>query len=590
MDTRRWPPRSRWQILLVIIAAGLAHGGCLRSTFYLDDFTQVVETDAVDHGRWYTCHLRAFTYLTYWLTWRLCGMSAPAFHAGNLLLHAAVSLAVLGFAREFLTDAARLPAPRAARIALGAALLFAVHPLCSEIPNYTRARDIALVSGCALLAGWAVMRWRREGRWRWLGAAAAAILAGTFSKEVGCIVAGGTAAFVWFAASPRRASAAPSWARRAAVGAGVAVAVGGLGWMLARWFPPFARVYYTARDSLTGPRFGWHVLTQSRVFWRYVARVFLPLRLCSDHQIAWTVSTADLAAWVSLAAWLALGALVGVGLVRARALSPPRAAAALGAVALLDLLHRLANVTGELMVEYRMYPVMTALCVLLAWGWDELASRLTARGGRWRPVAAWAGVGVLAACIGLSARRTLDWRSADTLAANVVAQYPLQARARQEGQEADLRAHRWQAALDRQAAIRQALDGQAAFNQAQSRRRYDPALATLTRVSSEGNDAEALARLGRWREARAHLAWLRGRMEANDLQEKMYWALFYYASGRVHDAAGERADALADLRDSAEMIPDFDFPERERRRIEAEKAEGGGRKAEADGEGEAAGR
>ena len=200
--------------------------------------------------------------------------------------------------------------------------------------------------------------------------------------------------------------------------------------------------------------------------------------------------------------------------------------------------------------------------------------------------AAWAGAGLLAAGVVLSARRTLDWRSADTLAANVVAQYPLQARARQEAQEADLRAHRWQAALDRQAAIRQALDGQAAFNQAQDRRRYDPALATLTRVSSEGNCVEALARLGRLREARARLAWLRGRMEANGLEEKMYWALFYYASGQLHDAASEKADALADLRDSEEMIPGFEFPERERRRIEAEgKTEGGRRKAEADGEG-----
>ena len=581
---------------MVVVAAVLAHGGCLRSTFYLDDFLQIVDTDKVDHGLWYTCHLRTFTYLTYWLTWRLCGMSAPAFHAGNLLIHVAVSLVVLGFAREFLTNAARLPATRAARIALGAALLFAVHPLCSEIPNYTRARDIALVSGCALLGGWAVLRWQRERRWRCLGAAAAAILTGTFSKEVGCIVAGGTATFVWFAGYPRRESAAPSWARRAAVGAGVVlvavfVATGGLGWVLARWFPSFVPVYNTARDSFSRsrPRFGWHVLTQSRVFWRYVARVFLPVRLCSDHQIAWTASAADLVAWFSLAALLALCAVVGVGLARAEALSPQRAASALGAVALLDILHRLANVTGELMVEYRMYPVMTVLCVLLAWGWDGLASRLAARGNRWQPAAAWAGAGLLVACVVLSARRTLDWRSSDALAANVVAQYPLQARARQEVQEADLRAHHWQAALDRQAAIRQALDGQAAFNQAQSHRRYDPALVTLTRVASEGNDVEALARLGRLSEARAHLAWLRGRMEANGLQEKMYWALFYYASGRVHDAAGERADALADLRDSEEMIPDFQFPERERRRIEG-KAEGGRRKAQAGGEGEAAGR
>ena len=559
--------------MLVLVVAALAHGGCLRSTFYLDDFTQVVDTDTVDHGLWYTRYLRTLTYLTYWLTWRLCGMSSPAFHAVNLLIHAAVSLVLLGFAREFLTDAARLPAPRAGRIAFGAALLFAVHPLCSEIPNYVRARDIELVSGFALLAGWAVLRWWREGRWRWLGTAGAAFLAATFSKEVGCVVAGGTIALVWFAArlprGPARPGPAPWWRARWLAASAVALAAFA-GWMLLHT-PLFERLFHGVRDSLINPWLGWHTLTQSRVFWRYVARVFLPVRLCSDHQIAWTISAADRVAWASLAGLLALCAAVGGVLVRAKPLSPERAAAVLGAVALLDILHRLGNVTGELMVEYRMYPAMTALCVLLAWGWDRLAARIAARGGRWRPAVAWAGAGLIAAGIALSARRTLDWRSADTLAANVVAQYPLQARARQEVQEADLRAHRWQAALDRQPAIRQALDGAAAFNRAQDRRRYDSGLAVLTRVASEGNDAQALARLGRLREARAQLAWLRGRMEANGLTDRMYWAMFYYASGLVHDAAGEKADALADLRDSNEMIPGFEFPERACRRIEAGK-------------------
>ena len=40
----------RWHLpaVLVILAALVAHGACLGSTFYLDDWTQVVANDGVD--------------------------------------------------------------------------------------------------------------------------------------------------------------------------------------------------------------------------------------------------------------------------------------------------------------------------------------------------------------------------------------------------------------------------------------------------------------------------------------------------------------------------------------------------------------
>ena len=107
-----------------------------------------------------------------------------AFHAGNLALHVTVSLVLLGFARDFLADAAGLPDARARRIGGWAALLFAVHPLCSEMPNYARARDIGMVSLFSLLAAWAMVHWRREGEWRPFGVAVAAVAAAAFSKEV----------------------------------------------------------------------------------------------------------------------------------------------------------------------------------------------------------------------------------------------------------------------------------------------------------------------------------------------------------------------------------------------------------------------
>ena len=48
------PGTLRPWALAVAVAAGLAHGGCLGSVFYLDDWTQIVECDAVGQGAWYS--------------------------------------------------------------------------------------------------------------------------------------------------------------------------------------------------------------------------------------------------------------------------------------------------------------------------------------------------------------------------------------------------------------------------------------------------------------------------------------------------------------------------------------------------------
>ena len=42
-------------------------------------------------------------------------------------------------------------------VALFGALLFAVHPLASEIPNYARTQDLAWVTLFSLLASWAFL-------------------------------------------------------------------------------------------------------------------------------------------------------------------------------------------------------------------------------------------------------------------------------------------------------------------------------------------------------------------------------------------------------------------------------------------------
>ena len=547
-----WP----WAVA-VVAAALLAHRGCLGSVFYLDDWTQIVQCDFVDQGTWYAIHQRALTYLTYFLTYRAFGLSPVAFHAGNLVLHTVVSLVLLGFAREFLAVAACQPPACARRVAGWAALLFAVHPLCSEMPNYARARDIGMVSLFALLAAWAAVRWRRDGAWRWLGATCGAVAAATFCKEVGLPLAAGTAVLAALGTGrPRSKAASPfppgAGERRRSRNAWVVVGavllllgVGSTGGLV-------SRLSGVARRSLDDPRLGWHVLTEARVFWMYLARVAWPAHLCSDHQLPWTVSTGDLVAWIAAGGEMAVAIAATVALCQRRR-PAARAAGALAAVALLDIVHRLANVSGELMVEYRMYPAMLPICLLLAWGLDGLRQLAETRYNPPPVVARSILAGIVAACLLASARRTLDWRSLDALVANVVAQYPANGRARQELQEADLRAGRWESALARQPGIRQACDDALAFNTAHSLRKYEPAYLTMARILSEGNTALALARTGKRSRAFAHLTWIHTVMDESHFAHPFFWGAYYYASAMVHDTVGERQDAIDDLRLSAEF-------------------------------------
>ena len=254
---------------------------------------------------------------------------------------------------------------------------------------------------------------------------------------------------------------------------------------------------------------------------------------------------------------MALAALIGVVAVTAWPLwKRHRPVAVLLWLTLISILHRLAFPSSELMVEYRMYPAMLFVCLLLVWGADRLfilaadapflsrVRSLTAR-----PLFAWAVIIlVLGLCAFLSDRGARDWRTPETLSANIAAQNPFNGRARQEAQEADLRAKRWDAALSRQEGIRQALAGAEKYNAEHPARKYDSAILQLIHVSSEGNYAEALAELGRRREATAHIDWLEGAMRTNHIEEVQFWAMFHYSRGRVYQAAGRIPEAIRDLR------------------------------------------
>ena len=270
------------------------------------------------------------------------------------------------------------------------------------------------------------------------------------------------------------------------------------------------------------------------------------MNLCSDHQIPWTTTRNDPAAWVATAAVAAL--LAGTAALFVRGRGAARAAGVLAALVLLDLLHRLANPAADVMVESRMYPAMWPLCVLIAWavGWKaegrnpEAESRAEGRllAVRWVVV-----VALVSGCAVLSARRAQVWGSREALVQNVVAQYPYQARAYQEIQDADVRAGYWTETLKDQAPIRAALAGAVAFNARSPARKLEPNALLLTHVQSEGNYALGLAELGFKKEAVGQIVWLQKSLQAGHGTTRELSANLWYAAGRVDEALGSDQEA-----------------------------------------------
>ena len=119
--------------------------------------------------------------LSYWLNFTIHGAWAPGFVAVNLALHGLTSVALLGLGRRVFRRGSRLSLAGAQVAALGAALVFAFHPLHSESVVWISARKDVLSGllyvGSATL--WLDHLWA-EGRRRralYLGCAALYLLA-----------------------------------------------------------------------------------------------------------------------------------------------------------------------------------------------------------------------------------------------------------------------------------------------------------------------------------------------------------------------------------------------------------------------------
>ncbi len=350
----------------------------LAHPFVYDDFSAVVGRPLL--GLYLLVTPRAATVLSYALDRALGGVQPFAYHATNLGLHLLNVLLLRRLVARW--------APGKPSVALSAALLFAVHPLCGEAVRYASARAGILCLAFMLLATLA--------RPRSALAALALLACALLSKESAAMLP-----IVWLLEDAWLEPDAALRARRLRrFHLPLLTLVGALG---------IARLTLFARlEGGTTRAYAAHLATQAVVFWRYVRLGLAPVGLTIWHAPlrVTTVATA-----LAAGGLIALAATIFV--LRRRA-----PAAAFGIAWFLLFLAPSSLVPlKEAMAEHRVYEAAPGLLVAVAFALSSIG---------W---SAWTRRCVTAALVlllgGLALQRGATWSSPDALWSAAVDRAPL---------------------------------------------------------------------------------------------------------------------------------------------------------------------
>jgi protein O-mannosyl-transferase len=172
--------------VMIVAAILAAYSGSLGGTFLYDDIDSITGNASIRHFS--TAFLppdgatvsgRPFLNLTLALNYALSGTAVWSYHVLNLVIHAAAALALFGIARRA-AGVGRLA------VALGVALLWAVHPLQTESVAYVVQRGESLMGLLYLLTLYCFIRHAEGGgaTTTWAFACVAACLLGMATKEV----------------------------------------------------------------------------------------------------------------------------------------------------------------------------------------------------------------------------------------------------------------------------------------------------------------------------------------------------------------------------------------------------------------------
>ena len=359
--------------------------------------------------------------LSFAVQWWVHGASVVPYHAVNVLLHVLVTLLL---ARLFLRIGLAPP------VALGAALLFAVHPIHVEAVTSLVGRGETLAAAFAVGALLSALD-AAEGRGRRAPRIALALLLyalANLTKESAAV----TPALLFLLLAWRADGGLPARLKAAFVRgvpfyAGAAAVLWGVFRLRAAILGGAIRGAATGIFEVENPLAPLPPLARAAnacaVFFRYLARMAWPARLSADES-AWSIRPLGPHALLFWAAPILLAVLVAVALARLPARSP----AALGFLFLCAAFLPTSNLlfpTGTIFAERLAYLPSAGFCLVAA-SWIAGAAPEVSGVPRWRRAA------LAAAALGFAARamaRNPVWASDESLFTDLVRVAPGSAKA-----------------------------------------------------------------------------------------------------------------------------------------------------------------
>ena len=303
---------------------------------------------------------RPILLLSFAVQWWIHGSAPVPFHVVNVLLHVVATLLV---AKLFLKVGIPPPA------AVGAALLFAVHPLHVEAVTSIVGRGETLAAVLALACILLALRWTDGGerrRWALAGSLLAYLLA-NLTKESAAVTPALVFLFLaWMADGGLGARILAAWKRGLAFYAGSAFVLFGVfalrGWILGGALRSKNTGIYQLENPLAPLSAVARAANASAIFFRYLGRLVLPVRLSADES-AWSILVLTPRELLGFAAPALLAVLVIAAVWRLRDRSVPAAGLLFLVLAALPASNLLFP-TGTIFAERLMYLPSAGFCLI----------------------------------------------------------------------------------------------------------------------------------------------------------------------------------------------------------------------------------
>jgi TolA-binding protein len=357
---------------LIVLAGTCVYWSALDTPFLWDDETAIITNQTI-RGLWPPWRpllppvetpvaARPLVNASLALNYSIAGLDVRGYHAFNLGIHLIAALLLFAVVRRTLEgEHLRERIGRAAaNVALAAALWWSLHPLITEIVDYTTQRTTAMMGLFFLLTLYCAIRaLDTSRRSRWQVAAVVACACGIASKEemavAPIVVALYDRLFVF-------RTLREAWNARGSLYRGLAASWAGLAVLMWRW-PRWTT------DSGAGDSWR-YLLNQAGVIPHYLGQALWPDGLVVDYGLPADVALGDVSG----------GALIVASLMAATLLALWRAPRLgfLGAVVFLTLAptSSIVPIASEVGAERRMYLPLAAIAVFVAVGGQQLAARL----------------------------------------------------------------------------------------------------------------------------------------------------------------------------------------------------------------------